>query len=161
MSEDLVTNRPLDRRETLELMAGARVGRVVVSEGALPAVHLVTFAFDGESVVFRAPAGSTLAKAVVDAVVAFQADHIDPTTLTGWTGTITGHASRVRGPAAVAPVARPEHPLSDAEPGENQAWFSITSEFVTGLLVRHTTGSGAPSGRETASDPTPPPPSGA
>ncbi|WP_439680849.1 pyridoxamine 5'-phosphate oxidase family protein [Embleya sp. MST-111070] len=160
MSEDLVTHRPLDRRETLELMAGARVGRVVVSEGALPAVHLVTFAFDGDSVVFRAPADSTLAKAVVDTVVAFQADHIDPTTLTGWTGTITGHASRVRGPAAVAPVARPEHPLSDAEAGENRAWFSITSEFVTGLLVRHTTGAGSPSGQATATGPTPPPPSG-
>ncbi|OPC78469.1 hypothetical protein B4N89_37235 [Embleya scabrispora] len=146
MSEDLVTTRPLARRETLELMAGARVGRVVVSEGALPAVHLVTFAFDGESVVFRAPADSTLAKAAGDAVVAFQADHIDPTTLTGWTGTITGHASRVRAPAA---VVRPEHPLSEAGHGQNQAWFSITSELVTGLLVRHTTGSGAPSGQAT------------
>ncbi|MYS79175.1 pyridoxamine 5'-phosphate oxidase family protein [Embleya scabrispora] len=150
MSKDLVTKRPLDRRETLEFMAGAQVGRVVVSEGALPAVHLVAFAFDGESVVFRAPADSALAKAALNAVVAFQADHIDPTTRTGWTGTITGHASRVHAPAA---VARLEHLLSEADDGANQAWFSITSEFVTGRLVQHATGTLSPSGQATATGP--------
>ncbi|MFI6586142.1 pyridoxamine 5'-phosphate oxidase family protein [Embleya sp. NPDC050493] len=138
MSEDLVTTRPLDRRETLELMAGAPLGRVVVTEGALPAVHVVEFAFDGESVIFRAPADSTLAKAASEAVVAFQADHIDPTTRTGWTGTITGHACRVHVPADVARLARL---VSEATPAADQAWFSITSEFVTGRLVQHTTGS--------------------
>ncbi|GCE02516.1 pyridoxamine 5'-phosphate oxidase family protein [Embleya hyalina] len=140
MSEDLVTTRSLDRRETLELMAGAQVGRVVVSEGALPAVHLVVFVFDGESVVFRTPADSTLAKAAVDAVVAFQADHIDPTTLAGWTGTITGHASRIHAPAA----PRPTHLAAEADHGQDQAWFSITSEFVTGRLVRRAAGSRPP-----------------
>ncbi|MEU0938547.1 pyridoxamine 5'-phosphate oxidase family protein [Embleya sp. NPDC005971] len=152
MSEDLVTKHLLDRRETLELMAGAQVGRVVVSEDALPAVHLVAFAFDGESVVFRAPADSTLAKAALNAVVAFQADHIDPTTHTGWTGTITGHASRVHAPAS---VARLEHLLSEAGAEENQAWFSITSEFVTGRLMQQTTGARSPSGQATAPDPAP------
>ncbi|WP_439681246.1 pyridoxamine 5'-phosphate oxidase family protein [Embleya sp. MST-111070] len=149
MSEDLVTTRPLDRRETLALMAGAQVGRVVVSEGALPAVHLVTFAFDGESVIFRAPADSALAKAASNAVVAFQADHIDPTTRTGWTGTITGHASRVHAPVA---TAGPAHPLavSDDEEGANQAWFSITSEFVTGRLVERTTALCSPASRAPA-----------
>ncbi|MET7299195.1 pyridoxamine 5'-phosphate oxidase family protein [Embleya sp. NPDC005575] len=137
MSEHPVTKRALGRRETLELMASARVGRVVVSEGALPAVHVVAFALDRECVVFRAPLGSPLAKAALDAVVAFQADHIDPAARTGWTGTVTGHASRVHDPSAVAHLDR-LLPEVDGDEGE-QAWIRVSSEFVTGLLSQRRT----------------------
>ncbi|WP_424639648.1 pyridoxamine 5'-phosphate oxidase family protein [Embleya sp. AB8] len=128
-----MTKRPLGRRETLQLMASTPVGRVVVTEGALPAVHLVAFALDGECVVFRAPSDSSLAKAAHEAVVAFQADHIDPATRTGWTGTVTGHASRVADPSAVARLTHLFPDVGGAD--EDQAWFRVTSEFVTGRLV--------------------------
>ncbi|MFI6986655.1 pyridoxamine 5'-phosphate oxidase family protein [Embleya sp. NPDC050154] len=148
MSEHPVTKRPLDRRETLELMAGAQVGRVVVSEGALPAVHLVVFAVDRECVVFRTPVDSPLARAALDAVVAFQADHIDRAARTGWTGTVTGQASRVLDPAAVARVER-LLPEVDGDDGE-QAWFQITSEFVTGRLVQRAAAVPSPGGPKTS-----------
>ncbi|MFI6585472.1 pyridoxamine 5'-phosphate oxidase family protein [Embleya sp. NPDC050493] len=140
MSDYPVTKRPLDRRETLELMAGAQVGRVVVSEGALPAVYLVTFALDRECVVFRASADSALAKAALETVVAFQADQVDHvdrsarTGWTGWTGTVTGHASRVRDPAAVAHLDQ-LLPEADGD-GAGHVWFRVTSELVTGHLVQ-------------------------
>ncbi|MYS86054.1 pyridoxamine 5'-phosphate oxidase family protein [Embleya scabrispora] len=140
MSEHPVTKRALGRRETLDLMASARVGRVVVSEGALPAVHVVAFALDRECVVFRAPIDSPLARAALDAVVAFQADRIDPAARTGWTGTITGHASRVRDPSAVVRLDR-LLPEVDGDDGE-QAWIRVSSEFVTGLLSQRRTTAG-------------------
>ncbi|WP_268812578.1 pyridoxamine 5'-phosphate oxidase family protein [Embleya scabrispora] len=82
-------------------MASEPMGRVIVSEGALPAVHVVPFALDRECVVFRTPPDSPLAKAALDTVVAFQTDRIDPTAHTGWTGTITGHASRIDDPTTL------------------------------------------------------------
>jgi hypothetical protein len=144
MNKHPTTKRPLDRRETLDLMASAQVGRVVVSEGALPAVHLVAFALDRERVVFRTPIDSPLAKAALDAVVAFQADHIDLAARTGWTGTITGHASRIHDLAA---VARLEQLLPEVDGDEaTQAWFRITSEFVSGHVVQRTASLRSPSG---------------
>jgi uncharacterized protein len=144
MSEHPTTKRPLDRQETLDLMANAQVGRVVVSEGALPAVHLVAFALDRECVVFRTPFDSPLAKAALDAVVAFQADHIDLATRAGWTGTVTGHASRVHDPAALARLEQLHLDVDGNE--EAQAWFRITSEFVTGHLVQRAASPRSPSG---------------
>ncbi|MEU0939489.1 pyridoxamine 5'-phosphate oxidase family protein [Embleya sp. NPDC005971] len=141
MSEDAVLKRPLGRHEALRLMADARLGRVVVSEGALPAVHLVAFAVDRECVVFRAPLDSSLAKAAHDAVVAFQADHVDRATRTGWTGTVTGHASRVGDPHVVAHLDRLLPDLDGL--GEDQVWIRVTSELVTGLaLERRPSGHG-------------------
>ncbi|WP_406289279.1 pyridoxamine 5'-phosphate oxidase family protein [Embleya sp. NBC_00896] len=134
MSDHTVTRRPLDRRETLKLMAGTSLGRVVVSEGALPAVYLVAFAFDRECVVFRAPVGSPLAKAVNDTVVAFQADDVDQAARTGWTGTVTGQSSAVRDPSTIARLDRllPDIDNVDVEP----VWFRVTADFVTGHLAQ-------------------------
>ncbi|MFE5329293.1 pyridoxamine 5'-phosphate oxidase family protein [Embleya sp. NPDC056575] len=128
MSKPPPTNHRLGRRETLRLMASEPMGRVIVSEGALPAVHVVRFALDRECVVFRTPPDSTLAKAALDTVVAFQTDHIDPTAHTGWTGTITGHASRIDDPTT---LTRLNH-LLPAPHDPHQTWFRITSELVTG-----------------------------
>ncbi|WP_406291996.1 pyridoxamine 5'-phosphate oxidase family protein [Embleya sp. NBC_00896] len=128
-----MTHTPVDRREALALMAQVPVGRVVVTEGALPAVHPVLFALDGDRVVFRAYTGSVLARAAHDSVVAFQADCIDVTERTGWTTTITGRSTRVADPVEVERLDR----LLPLGPNEDEySWFCITSEFVTGRRTR-------------------------
>jgi nitroimidazol reductase NimA-like FMN-containing flavoprotein (pyridoxamine 5'-phosphate oxidase superfamily) len=85
-----------DRTESLRLLAGATVGRVVHTDRALPACTPVNFLLLGEAVVFRTAASSRLAAATADAVVAFEVDEIDPVTCTGWTVQVTGVATAVR-----------------------------------------------------------------
>lgn len=75
----------IDRAECLSPLAGAEIGRVAFTVRALPAVHPVAFVLDGDEIVFRAAAGSTLAAATRHAVIGFQVDRIDPDTRTGWT----------------------------------------------------------------------------
>jgi len=82
----------LSRSECLRLLATTPVGRVALSIGALPVVLPVNFALDGESVVFRTGPGSKLEAATRQAVVAFQADHVDLADETGWSVLLTGVA---------------------------------------------------------------------
>ena len=68
----------LDRGECLRLLGKSTVGRVVFTEGALPAAHPVTYLLDDEEVIFRTAAGSKLAAAARHQIVGFQADAADP-----------------------------------------------------------------------------------
>jgi hypothetical protein len=95
----------IDRAECLVLLAGAQVGRIAFTEKALPAVHPVAFVLEGEEIVFRTAAGSTLAAAVRHAVVGFQADHIDPVARTGWTVLGIGEAYEIMVPDRLAELA--------------------------------------------------------
>ncbi|MFF1798900.1 pyridoxamine 5'-phosphate oxidase family protein [Kitasatospora sp. NPDC058263] len=88
----------------MELLAGAAVGRVVYTVGALPAVLPVPFRLDAAGgVLLSARAGSQLARAVDGAVVAFEADEWDGTDGTGWCVTVLGRAE-VRPARATAPA---------------------------------------------------------
>jgi hypothetical protein len=89
------------RERCLALMASVSIGRVVYTDQALPAVTPVAFVLDGDQVTIHTASGSMLAAAVHGAVVAFQADEIDPVTLTGWSVTVVGRARLV---AAGLPV---------------------------------------------------------
>jgi nitroimidazol reductase NimA-like FMN-containing flavoprotein (pyridoxamine 5'-phosphate oxidase superfamily) len=85
----------LSRQECVRLLASASIGRIVFTDRALPAVQPVGFALDGEAIVIRTGAGSKLADAAHDAIVAFEADDFDLTTHTGWSVTAVGHARAV------------------------------------------------------------------
>src|SRR4051812_18787454 len=92
----------LDRAECLRLLGRASIGRIGIHWNALPTVLPVTFALDGDSVVFRTGDGSKLAAAVAGAVVAFEADDIDPIYHEGWSVVVTGVAQRVTDPVDLA-----------------------------------------------------------
>lgn len=94
------------RGECLALLARIGVGRVVFTQAALPAAQPVAYLLDRGEIIFRAE--GTLGASARPAVVAFEADEIDPVTLTGWsvlgigeTYLITDHARL----AALAPRA--------------------------------------------------------
>jgi hypothetical protein len=86
------------RERCLALMASVPIGRVVYTDQALPAVTPVNFVLDGDQVTIHTASGSMLAAAVRGAVVAFQADEIDPVTLTGWSVTVVGRALLLKVP---------------------------------------------------------------
>ena len=99
---------PLDlaRDECLRLLATAVVGRLVVTDGALPAAHPVAFLLDDEEVVFRTASGSKLAAAARHKVVAFEADEIDLDSRSGWWVLGVGEADEIVDPARLDRLAR-------------------------------------------------------
>lgn len=85
----------LNRRQCLDLLQGVRVGRLVFTEDALPAVQPVNFRLWHDDVVIRVAGGPKLAAATDNQVVAFQADELDADLRAGWSVTVVGHAEPV------------------------------------------------------------------
>ncbi|WAL66908.1 pyridoxamine 5'-phosphate oxidase family protein [Amycolatopsis cynarae] len=81
-------------RECLALLRSVPVGRVVFTEGALPAIRPVNFAVIDGVVVIRGARGSWADK-LHNTVVAFEADEIDIATHTGWNVVVIGKAQLV------------------------------------------------------------------
>lgn len=120
----------LPRGQCLRLLRRSRIGRVVVSVGALPAAFPVNFAMLGEDVVFRTAPGTKLSAAVDGAVVGFQVDRIDPVLESGWSVLIQGTSSLITDPEELE-QARRLH-LRTSAPGDRPHYVRVQSEFVSG-----------------------------
>ncbi|MFF8939311.1 pyridoxamine 5'-phosphate oxidase family protein [Streptomyces paradoxus] len=121
----------LGRRECLRRLAMAPVGRIVYTRQALPAVLPVNFGLDGEgAVVLRTSAASELVRAIDGAVVAFEADDVDPVRHSGWSVVVTGAAVVVTDPAEYERLARTV-PASWV-PSPQEVFVRIEPELVTG-----------------------------
>jgi uncharacterized protein len=119
----------LTRDDALWLMSRTPVGRVVYTVGGLPAVTPVNFALVDHSVIIRTAAGSQLAEAVRDSVVAFEVDDIDATSHTGWSVTAIGRATEVRDPDEVKRLTDLVHPWAD---GPRDHLIRIDTDIVGG-----------------------------
>lgn len=122
----------LGRRECVRLLASVRLGRIVHTEQALPAVRLVEFALAGETIVIR-----TAWRAMPDGgrhpVVAFEADAVDEQARTGWSVTVVGHAWAVEEPGEIAELDRLGlRPWSSENGGH---YVRIAIERVTGRRI--------------------------
>jgi nitroimidazol reductase NimA-like FMN-containing flavoprotein (pyridoxamine 5'-phosphate oxidase superfamily) len=85
----------VNRAECLRLLQSVPIGRLVYTDGGLPAVRLVSFLLDGDTIVFSSGSGDKLRAAERGDVVAFEADEVDLERHTGWTVTAIGHLSVV------------------------------------------------------------------
>lgn len=134
----------LSRAECLHLLAQSRVGRVVVTDRALPAAFPVNFALLDEDVVFMTTAGSKLEAAEGEEVMAFEADEIDPVRHGGWSVLVQGLASVISDPDELA-QARDLHLEPWAPAGQFQ-FVRIRAELVSGrrLLPRAAANVAAP-----------------
>jgi nitroimidazol reductase NimA-like FMN-containing flavoprotein (pyridoxamine 5'-phosphate oxidase superfamily) len=92
----------LPREECLSLLRRAKIGRIAVSVGALPAVLPVNFTVLGDDIVIRTNPGAKLDAALANNVVAFEADDVDPICQTGWSVLVQGIAREVIVPEQVA-----------------------------------------------------------
>jgi nitroimidazol reductase NimA-like FMN-containing flavoprotein (pyridoxamine 5'-phosphate oxidase superfamily) len=120
----------LSRRECLRLLQTAPLGRVAVTMSALPAVFPVNFALLDGDVVFETGSGTKLAAALRNAVVAFEVDHIEPISHTGWSVLVTGTACELFDPVDLARARR--LPLTAWAPGEHSHFVRISSDLVSG-----------------------------
>jgi nitroimidazol reductase NimA-like FMN-containing flavoprotein (pyridoxamine 5'-phosphate oxidase superfamily) len=94
----------LDRATSLSLLATATLGRIAVTDRALPTILPVNFAFDGERILIRTSPGAKLTAAAAGAVVAFEVDDVDPIYHAGWSVTVTGPALEIHDTADLARI---------------------------------------------------------
>jgi len=125
--------RELTRAECLSLLPTVPVGRLVFTDRALPAVVPVNFVLDGDQVVVRTGASSTLAAAVRGAVVAFEVDDYDRSARNGWTVTVTGRARQVTDPRELARLA--ERDLVPWVDADLPHFVVVPVELVSGRRV--------------------------
>lgn len=88
----------LGRAECLRLLGTVSLGRVGITIGALPVVVPMNFRLIADRVVFRVGLGTNLDAAILDAVVAFEADEVKQPGSGGWSVSVTGVAREVTDP---------------------------------------------------------------
>jgi uncharacterized protein len=124
----------LSRDECLTLLASVPAGRIVYTRRALPAVDLVSFALDHGDIVIRTGRGGTLAAATRGAVVAFEADQLDPAGQSGWSVTAIGPAGEVTDPGELARLQATG--LRPWAPGEPDHFIRISPVMLNGRHLR-------------------------
>ncbi|MEV0799423.1 pyridoxamine 5'-phosphate oxidase family protein [Kribbella sp. NPDC050281] len=118
----------LEDRECLRLLRTVPVGRVVFTRGGLPAVRVVGFRVDEDTIVFVADdEGEGIRAALRGDVVAFEADDLDADQHGGWTVTAVGHLSVVPPEEALV--------LAPSEPGRQLIRLGVESLSGHRLLV--------------------------
>lgn len=122
----------LTRCSCLELLATAPVGRVVFTDRALPAVLPVTFVLDHDMVVIRTRSDSRLAHAADNAVLAFEADELEPGLRAGWSVVVTGRAEHIDDPGE---QTRLDTLLQPWAPGTRDLFIRIPATLVTGRRI--------------------------
>jgi nitroimidazol reductase NimA-like FMN-containing flavoprotein (pyridoxamine 5'-phosphate oxidase superfamily) len=122
----------LSRRECVALLRDERIGRIVFSERAMPAILPVSYALLGEDVVLATSNGSRLARAALGGVLAFEVDRLDPETRTGWSVVVTGLAVQVTEPIEQSQVLSV---LDSWAPGRLDLLLRLPSTVVTGRRI--------------------------
>jgi nitroimidazol reductase NimA-like FMN-containing flavoprotein (pyridoxamine 5'-phosphate oxidase superfamily) len=120
----------LNRRQCLDLLGEPRVGRLVFTEDAVPAIQPVNYRLWRDDVVFRVAGGAKLAAAVHHRVVAFEVDDVDPDLRTGWSVTVVGHAEPITDVDALVELAGTF--LQPWVEGRRDHFVRIRAEKITG-----------------------------
>ncbi|MGW1342773.1 pyridoxamine 5'-phosphate oxidase family protein [Kribbella sp. NPDC002412] len=120
----------LGPEECLRLLRSVPVGRLVFTQGGLPAVRLVNFSVDGETIVFASGDGEKFRAAERGDVIAFEVDEIDLDRHLGWTVTCVGHLSVV--PVDEADRLRRVTPLRPWAPVRDQRLIRLGAEDLSG-----------------------------
>lgn len=118
-----------------QLLGSGQVGRVGVTMAALPVIFPVNYAVIDNTIVFRTSAGSKLAAAAREAVVAFEVDDYEHTDRSGWSVLAVGRAEIVHDLEVTAKVlAAGLEPWAE---GRRTDLVRITPEFLSGRRIVH------------------------
>ncbi|MFJ9775771.1 pyridoxamine 5'-phosphate oxidase family protein [Kitasatospora sp. NPDC101157] len=123
----------LSRGEAWELLGSISYGRVVFSQSALPAIRPVNHVLADDCVIIRTNRGAALLSPAQDgAVLAYEADVLDPLTRSGWSVIVTGIATLVTDPEE-------QHRYSELlQPwigGHMEHVVRISADLVTGYRI--------------------------
>jgi hypothetical protein len=123
----------LDRHTCLELLGGARLGRLGLSLGALPTILPINFRLVDDRIGFRTGAGTKLDAATNRSVVAFEVDDIDPLWHSGWSVVVTGLAHEVTDPEDRARLDAANIPYWAPSAGDRIV--GISTEMISGRRI--------------------------
>jgi len=118
----------MSRFESLQLLSGVSIGRIVYTTRALPAIFPARHLVENDSVVVR----TRVAAQCAGSVIAYEADDIDATDHDGWCVVVTGVARQLVDPAEIARYDQVLHPLVRSATAE---LIRITPEIVTGFRI--------------------------
>ncbi len=96
--------------ECERFLASAKIGRVILSDAALPTALPVRYAMVGKDIVFRSGPGLKLSAASAGTVVAFEVDDFNEDLHVGWSVVVTALAAVVTDPDEVAALDRADIP---------------------------------------------------
>ena len=85
----------LSESECWTLLDHATVGRLAVDIAGQPDIFPINFVVDKSGIVFRSAAGTKLAGAVLNRLVAFEIDGYEPGDRTAWSVVVKGQASPI------------------------------------------------------------------
>jgi CBS domain-containing protein len=106
---------------------------VAVALGALPVVFPVNYVTAGDEVLFFTAEGTKLQAATDNHLVAFEVDHLDRVTETGWSVLAVGTARERTEPAVVAGAK--DAGLRPWAAGDRPHLVAITAEIVSGRRI--------------------------
>jgi hypothetical protein len=139
---DIVTSHPgvrdLSRAECLSALRGQTLGRIAVSERALPMILPVNYTLDGSNIVFRTRQGGLLDRSCQNTVVAFEVDDCDADTGAGWSVLMVGVATALYAGDWLRAV---ELGLTSMGASDGDLFVKIVPGNVTGRAIA---GSGVP-----------------
>ncbi len=124
----------LDDAEAMRLLASIDHGRVIFTRNALPTARLVNHLVDNGQVILRTQLNPTLSNVVrrlqsSGVVVAYEADHLDPDTHTGWSVVVTGKATTINDPEQLTRYERLRPWVNLA----SHSLLAITPQIVDGI----------------------------
>lgn len=125
----------LDRDECLRLLGAHYLGRVAFTVGGHVEILPVNYALVAGAVVLRTAHDSLLATHVPGHEVAFEIDHADAMTHTGWSVVVRGPGEAVDDPGERASLARV--PLRPWGAGRRDLWVRIRPRSISGRRVVH------------------------
>jgi nitroimidazol reductase NimA-like FMN-containing flavoprotein (pyridoxamine 5'-phosphate oxidase superfamily) len=121
----------LSPAECWDLLRRARIGRVAVTIGALPAIFPVNFTILHDRIVFLTGEGTKLRAALQHAVVAFQVDDVDGSS--GWSVMAVGLVEEITDPDELRAA---EHlDLRPLAGGDRSHYVTIRPEFLSGRRI--------------------------
>jgi len=123
----------LGREECLRLLTHATLGRVAVTQGALPAVLPINYRLVGDRIVFRTAGGTKLDAATRNAIVAFEVDDMEPLGHTGWSVMVTGMAREVTDPRQLEDLDAANIPRWAPSPGDRLV--EISTDMISGRRI--------------------------
>lgn len=124
--------KELSQEEALRLLGEVPIGRVVFTRHALPAIRPVNHIVADGDIVIRTNLGTAISSEVAPygAVVAFEADAIDPEEHLGWSVIVTGVARLIDDPEEAAQFRDRLRPWVS---GEMDQVIRIHPEMISGF----------------------------
>jgi uncharacterized protein len=124
----------LSHEECMALIATEEIGRLAVMVGHYPEIFPVNYRLDDFVVVYRTRRGTRLSEAHHHNV-AFEVDHLDPVTRTGWSVLIRGMAEDIAARRPDTVTARTQS-LGFQSWTDDASWHvRIIPAFVTGRRI--------------------------